>query len=171
MCQICQLHSADLSFFSIFKKDWLSDWQRIVWRASCFSWTAVLPVFYIQYSLSVSSKAAPQIWSFCASRAHSFPALMLLCPVHVFISACLNVASPCARSTVSSAPLLFKCQCQRSSEAALCTPGPAWPLLYLADEPICFHSQASERVSPSRSHRDGWGQTGGTRSLKLAIRL
>lgn len=103
-------------------------------------------IFNIYYTYKVT-----QHLRFWGSQAHSFPALLLLCPVHVFISACLNVASPCARCAVSSGPLLFKCQCQRSSEAALCTLGPVWPLLYLADAPICFHSQAPESVSPSRS--------------------
>lgn len=49
--------------------------------------------------------------------------------------------------------------------------GPLWLFLYLADAPIRFHSQTPERVSPSRSLRNDWGQTGVTRSLKVAIRL
>lgn len=139
-----------LEFFSIFI--WLTaqSFYRVenqLFQLNCCLVSQCF-IFNIYYTLR---KAAAQIWSFCGLRAHSFPALMLLCPVRVFISACLNVASPCARSGVSSGVLLFKCQRQRSSEAALCTSGPVWPLLYLADALICFQSQAPKRLSPSRS--------------------
>lgn len=65
-------------FFSIFKKDWLSDWQRspfIVWRASCFNWTAVLSVFFIfkiHYPFQV--------------KQHTHSDLVVLCFTSSFIS-------------------------------------------------------------------------------------
>lgn len=147
----CAIMSAAFSWlvFLWYKKG-LSDWQcspfcvenqRFQLNCCPVSWHFIFNIydtFEVKQHLRFSC--------FCGLRAHSFPALLLLCPVHVFISACLNVATPCARCAKSSGPLLFKCQCQRSSEAALCTSGPVWPLLYLADAPICFHSQAPERV-------------------------